>query len=189
MGFRIIALTGPSGVGKGYLRSRLAEQRPQLIQLTFVSTRPPRESDGSDLVSGMTKSAFEKHHAAGRIGLIVEPHDGPQYGMWLPSLEVARRLDCACITEVHPTQVAAWREQLAPLHIVGLVAKDHHLRENLQLRGEPEFATRLAAAAHERKALVENHDAGHLDELVSIRSRDVREWEVLVARLVRSYLS
>jgi len=42
---RLTLLTGPSGVGKGTLVTRLLERHPQLWLSVSATTRPPREGE------------------------------------------------------------------------------------------------------------------------------------------------
>lgn len=57
---RLVVLTGPSGVGKGTLLSRLRERHPHLYLSTSATTRAPREGEehGQDYYF-VTRETFE----------------------------------------------------------------------------------------------------------------------------------
>ena len=187
MKFAVLALSGPSGVGKGHLKRLLVESLPNVAALPFASTRRPRASDGDDLISGLELDAFEAHVAAGRIDLPSNPYGSEWYGIWKPALDLARQAEMLVVTEVHPSQVPAWRSSsLKPLSVVGLVASDIYLKSNLLLRGDADWQRRLAAANRERLALAAYAAQGELDDLLHIESRDEEVWAELIARVLRT---
>jgi guanylate kinase len=48
MSAKIIALVGPSGVGKNFVKEAIKKKYPELKELTVYTTRKRRESDGID---------------------------------------------------------------------------------------------------------------------------------------------
>ncbi len=44
----LVALCGPSGVGKGIMKRHIKEEFPDFIEPRVISTRPPRADDGQD---------------------------------------------------------------------------------------------------------------------------------------------
>lgn len=58
---KIVALIGPAGAGKDYLRKRVADLNPQLHNVIGSTTRPPREGEleGVDYYY-LTKEQFEE---------------------------------------------------------------------------------------------------------------------------------
>ncbi|MBM5799151.1 MAG: guanylate kinase [Cyanobacteria bacterium M_surface_9_m1_291] len=63
---RLTVITGPSGVGKGTLVSRLLQRHPQIVLSISATTRTPRpgESDGVQYYF-LSREAFEQRVAAG----------------------------------------------------------------------------------------------------------------------------
>src|SRR3954465_11658680 len=62
----VLVVTGPSGVGKGTLISKLLERRPDLRLSVSATTRAPRpgEQDGRDY-HFLSEQEFERRLAAG----------------------------------------------------------------------------------------------------------------------------
>jgi len=187
--FSILALSGPSGIGKGYLRSALTKVFPQVADLPFVTTRPPRSSDRDDLISGMSQDAFLFHKSAGRIQQDFVPYGNQRYGIWAPALELIRACEIPCLTEVHPSQIELWMEAgIGPISVVGLVSSISYLRHNLEDRGDGDIPKRIAAADDEMRLLREHSERGGLAELIEIESRGTEYWGQLVRHIAGTYL-
>lgn len=88
---KVFVITGPSGVGKGTLISRLLELHPELQLSISATTRPPRtgEEDGVDY-HFLTREEFDRRVDAGEF-LEHAAYSGNQYGT-LRS-EVDRRIE------------------------------------------------------------------------------------------------
>lgn len=88
---KVFVITGPSGVGKGTLISRLLERRPELQLSISATTRSPRigEEEGSDYYF-LTPEEFDRRVDAGEF-LEHAAYSGNQYGT-LRS-EVDRRIE------------------------------------------------------------------------------------------------
>lgn len=74
---RLIAVVGPSGVGKDSVIAGLAARRPELVVVRRVITRPP---DGSEPFESVTEARFEGMRAEGRFALCWQAH-GLRYGI------------------------------------------------------------------------------------------------------------
>jgi len=84
---RVFVITGPSGVGKGTLISRLRERVPELELSTSATTRDPRkgERDGVDY-HFLDRAEFERRVAAGEF-LEHAAYSGNHYGTLLAEVE------------------------------------------------------------------------------------------------------
>jgi len=87
---RLFVITGPSGVGKGTLISRLLERVPELELSVSATTRPPRpgEQHGADY-HFMSEDEFDKLAREGKL-LEHATYAGRRYGT--PRAEVEPRL-------------------------------------------------------------------------------------------------
>jgi len=83
---RLIAVVGPSGVGKDSLIEALCAARPGLLRARRVITRPPAKSEPFDAVS---EAEFERMRATGRFALHWGAHD-LHYGIPVETLTEVR---------------------------------------------------------------------------------------------------
>ncbi len=78
MSGRLIAVVGPSGVGKDSLIAGLAAARPELIRVRRVITRPAEM--GGEPFEGVSEAEFARRAAAGAFCLAWDAH-GLSYGI------------------------------------------------------------------------------------------------------------
>jgi guanylate kinase len=176
---KLFVITGPSGVGKGTLISRLMDRVPELELSTSATTRPPRpgERNGVDY-HFMAPSEFERLAAAGEF---VEhaTYSGHRYGT--PRAEVEPRLarGTSVLLEIE-VQGARQIRRTLPEAVQVFIAppSPEVLRERLEGRATDrpdEIERRLAAAAEELEAreefghVIVNDDVDRAtDELVEL---------------------
>ncbi|ROU02443.1 phosphonate metabolism protein/1,5-bisphosphokinase (PRPP-forming) PhnN [Histidinibacterium lentulum] len=142
---RLIAVVGPSGVGKDSLIAALCVARPGLVRARRVITRPPAASEPFEAVS---EAEFERRRAAGGFALHWRAH-GLGYGIPRQTLaevregaEVIANLSRGVLTE-------AARGYPAVL-ILSVTAPAEVLAHRLGARGREaaaEIARRLARPA------------------------------------------
>ena len=130
---RLIAVVGPSGVGKDSLMLALAAERPGLHRVRRVITRPSEA--GGEEFDGIDEKAFATRAAAGEFALHWSAH-GLRYG--IP----------ACVRTV----LATGRDALANLSrsVLGEAAQSFEHLHVLSVTARPEvLAGRLAARGRE----------------------------------------
>jgi guanylate kinase len=153
---KVFVITGPSGVGKGTLISRLLERVPNLELSVSATTREPREGevDGRDY-HFLSREEFDRRIEAGDF-LEFATYSGNRYGT-LRS-EVRRRLDAghSVVLEIEvqgARQVRAAMRESVQVFIAP--PEPAVLRERLESRGTDSDAaidSRLEVAEQELAA-------------------------------------
>ena len=88
MSGRLIAVVGPSGVGKDSLIAGLAQARPALHVVRRVISRPPEM--GGEAFDGVSESEFLRRAASGAFCLSWQAH-GLRYGIPAETLNIGPR--------------------------------------------------------------------------------------------------
>jgi guanylate kinase len=160
---RLFVITGPSGVGKGTLISRLLERMPELELSVSATTRPPRpgERDGVDY-HFESEDDFDRMIGDGRL-LEHAVYSGNRYGT--PRSEVEPRLAAgrSVVLEIEVQGARQVREAM-PEAVQVFIAppSPEALRERLVGRGTDSgdaIERRLAAAEDE---LAARSEFGHV---------------------------
>lgn len=143
---RLIAVVGPSGVGKDSLMDSICAARPALQRVRRVITRSP-DAGGEDFES-VTPDEFARRSAAGQFALCWQAH-GLHYAIPVDALRgPARGQDAVANLS---RRVLAEAQALFPrLHVLSVTAPPEVLANRLTARGrEPgdETAQRLSRAA------------------------------------------
>jgi guanylate kinase len=153
---RLFVITGPSGVGKGTLISRLMDRVPQLELSTSATTRPPRPGERDSVeYHFMAPSEFERLAAAGEF---IEHATYASHRYGTPRSEVEPRLarGPSVLLEIE-VQGARQIRQTLPEAVQVFIAPPSPdvLRERLEGRATDrpnEIERRLEAAAEELEA-------------------------------------
>ncbi len=181
---RLFVITGPSGVGKGTLISRLFDRVPGLELSVSATTRPPRpgEREGVDY-HFMSEDQFDRVARAGDL-LEYATYSGRRYGT--PRSEVEPRLEAgrSVVLEIEVQGARQVREAM-PEAVQVFIAPPSPgaLRERLKGRGtdlQEEIERRLEVATKELEA---RKEFGHVivnDDL----DRATKELESLVRAIV-----
>lgn len=145
-GGRLIAVVGPSGVGKDSVMDALVSARPGLVRVRRVITRPA-DAGGEDFTA-VTVDAFQRMKDARAFALHWDAH-GLSYG--IPA-DIHTTLDRGQDVLVNLSrgvldQAAA---QFAQVHVLSISATPEVLAQRLTARGREtaqDIAARLARAA------------------------------------------
>lgn len=177
---RVFVITGPSGVGKGSLISRLRERIPELELSTSATTRSPRpgERHGTDY-HFLDPEEFDRRVAAGEF-LEHAAYSGNRYGTLRSEVErrieaghpVVLEIEVQGARQIRDTMPEAVQVFIAPPALASL-------RERLEGRGtdSPEaIAARLEVAEGELAARDEFHHRVVNDDL----ERAIGELELIV---------
>jgi guanylate kinase len=151
--YMLIALVGPSGVGKGYLRKQILEAYPHLPELTWLTTRELRPDEMSKRSNRRSVSIeqFETLEQTDRLVLVQRIH-GNAYAVQRSSLVEAR---CAnVLTELHINNLLKVHELGIPVVALALIATSKvFLRSRLKFsrrtESDDEIAERVGSATRE----------------------------------------
>lgn len=130
---KIVALMGPSGVGKGYTKSLIVEEYSDISQPIVVTTRLRRADDGESRRAGISIEEFEMGVEKGDILLPHRPFEDestPLYGFDAKSLNQP-----SILTELHPAILKQFKEATGDkLLVLAMVASPEFLRQAMLQR-------------------------------------------------------
>lgn len=164
---RLIAVVGPSGVGKDSLIAGLAAADPRLRPLRRVITRP---ADGTEPYRSETEAGFEALAAAGAFLLDWHAH-GLRYGV-LRAEVAALRPGQAGLVNLSRGVLARAAALVPELTILSVTAPAGVLAARLAHRGREDAADIAARLARPRPApppglhVLEVDNGGSLDQAV-----------------------
>jgi len=182
---KVFVITGPSGVGKGTLISRLCEQVPGLELSVSATTRPPRpgEEDGRDY-HFLTPEQFDERVAAGDF-LEYATYSGHLYGTLREAVDRRLREGLSVILEIEVQGARQVRAAMPEAVLIFIAPPDPaDLRRRLEGRGTD------SPGAIERRLRTADQELEAKDEFPhAIVNDDVQKAADELVELVRSKLS
>lgn len=163
----IIAVVGPSGVGKDSVMSALAA-RAGFRLVRRVITRAP-EAGGEDY-DAVSELGFQRREAEGAFVLSWQAH-GLQYG--IPQDQIADRSAPALINLSRSVLLDA-QERLAPFIVLSLTARPEVLAQRLATRGREDAEDqarrlgRVATLPDGLSGVLEIDNSGSLEDTVRV---------------------
>lgn len=179
----VVALCGPSGVGKGYTKNRLLAQFSGMYaEPVVVTTRPVRADDigAAGRRAGVPDAEYQKLVSSGAIILDHRPFrepTTPRYGFDAESTFQPKPL----LTEVHSTIIEDFSKIFADrrVFVVGFLAAKEMLRENVNLRDDStnDIDTRIRMGQLEQEEILQAYDNGLITRLYGINelNRDTQQ--------------
>jgi len=170
---KIIALLGPSGVGKGLLKSYLIKQATvDFIVPKIFTTRPSRKDD---LDSNKVSISQEEFELQVEEGTIIYPHSirystGYLYGFSRDDLALypANNL----LIELYPHLLELFKNKYQKdLISFALLASKNRLKKNLMRREtetESSFNDRIKLGEEEEKIILNLNKLGYIDYLYNL---------------------
>ncbi len=146
MSRKLITLTGPSGIGKGYVKKEL-KKLFSWVEPPFYTTRKRRPSDDGTRIHIPEEEFIEKVNK-GEINLVNEIY-GHKYGLDLNLLEEMFLLETPVIMELYIDNVALFRDKYPFAKMFAFIPSSPDiLLKNMEKRGdnEEEIEKRLIAA-------------------------------------------
>jgi guanylate kinase len=151
----IISLSGPSGIGKGFIKERLLQIYPSIQEIAWFTTRPLRPNEQSGNRIHVSLPEFNQLAESGKL-ILVQDLFGYRYGIreedLLPSSDIK-------LTELHPDNLLAALRINPAILAIGLVTFDFSLlyqrlsvfrnTENIA-----EIEQRIAAAKREVESIL-----------------------------------
>ena len=154
----IITLTGPSGIGKGYVACELKKHLPSLRELVWLTTRSlrPGEENRANRKS-VSREEFLILAKIGSLALVQELY-GNLYGLKLTGVNYDQGL---WICELHIDNLQQAREIDLPIFSIALVPNevaflDVRLRSYRETKDESEIVKRLSVAEQEISKIAQN---------------------------------
>lgn len=153
----IISFTGPSGVGKGFLKDHLRAQRADFHELQWITTRQLREGEAERRDrQRVSEDEFAHMRRNGELTLDSQIHMH-WYGLRKRDLEDTTRV---YLTEFHIDNYLIVRQESFNGIGIALTATPeflaYRLREIRQSESEAEITVRLRAAIPEMEAIRAN---------------------------------
>jgi len=134
----VIAVVGPSGVGKDSVMAALAARDPGFRIQRRVITRP--EAAGGEAFTGVTPEDFARRQAAGDFALSWQAH-GLSYGIPAELYDL-RRGARAVLVNLSRAVLAEAQDRFGDLIVLSLTAAPEVLADRLAARGREDAADR-----------------------------------------------
>jgi hypothetical protein len=193
----VVALCGPSGVGKGFVKRRVQEEMPAVgfIEPVVATTRKPRNDDNASRMAGLDELDFNQRVLSGSLVLPHRPFRMPHSPLYAFQGESLGRRPL--LTEVHSTIVGDFRELLADntrVLIVGFVAASSLLSESIGVRQGTfhdgvSASDRVALAGTECDEISAAHHAGSIDHVLAVREASERdEVQTTAVNIIRTFM-
>ena len=156
----IITVTGPSGIGKGYLISGLTSLFPAMREPTWLTTRPLRAGEETRPSRvNISLGEFQLLDKGGQI-VLAQHIFGHYYGL---VLDPGRFQNGIWITELHVENITRALNLGLPIHPIALIPADiSFLRLRLEqyraTETQDEIEQRLIRAGEEIEWIIQNHE-------------------------------
>ncbi len=150
----LIALSGPSGIGKGFIKEKLLTEYPNIEEIQWITTRKLRATEIRGNRVSVSRNEFRRLVRSQEL-VLVQTLYGNEYGMRKSELLSSTRL---LLTELHPNNLQSAIFINPSIITIGFSTNDVGLLdERLSVRRGTETATevaeRIAAAKSEIVAL------------------------------------
>lgn len=151
----IIALSGPSGIGKEYIKERILTTFPFLQELNWFTTRQLRTNEACSNRTSITTSEFNKLMNANKLVLVQNLY-GYLYGLKRVDLLPTPHIR---LTELHPNNIAEALKINPAIVVIGLITHDLSLlRKRLSVirntESKSEVEKRVMAAETEIRTIL-----------------------------------
>lgn len=168
---KIITLTGPSGVGKGYVKRQL-KHKLSAYEIPVYTTRPVRTDDHDSSRISVGEHEFSAMLECDEL-CMVDRLFNHMYGFCKIDVDSLEDHDTS-ITEIHVNNARYFRRRFESAIMIALIPESmEFLRVRLNTRGESDESTsrRLASAADEISYVTTNHEVFDLIYVVGAESQ------------------
>lgn len=184
----IIVLSGPSGIGKGYIKESLKKKYPNIEELVWYTTRTLRQNELTNSNrKRISEEEFEKMVEEGEMALI-QGMFGHRYAVKKQDL-----LPCKGIflTEIHPFVITEAKSINPGIITVGLVTDDYDLLKERMInrrKTEPldEVERRVQSAKDEVNTI--RNKIQFYDDLITIRRDNEDQIATIAQKLFTKYM-
>ncbi len=184
----IIALSGPSGIGKGYIKESLKEKNPYIRELVWYTTRNLRLTELIDSNrKHVSEEEFEEMTKKGEIAL-AQGMFGHRYAVRKQDLLPREGI---FLTEIHPFVIAEAKGINPHIISIGLVTDDYDLlKERLVGRRKTEsleeIGRRIQSAKDEVNAIRNNIQ--FYDNLIAVKRDNEDQIATIAQELFTRYM-
>ncbi len=174
MSGKIIALVGPSGVGKNFAKQAIKDKFPRLAELTVYTTRAKRSSDGLDRKADISIDNFLRMKQKGEIIAAHQPFgsEGNWYGFSRKQIDKMLENNEIVLTEIHPDNILLFKKLYGDkIFTVALMAENDYLEHNLKSRGSEkdiDREIRLNRAIDEIKIIQKMREEELIDRIIEV---------------------
>jgi len=123
----LIALTGPSGIGKGFIKEKLLQVYPFIEELVWFTTRGPRPNEQKSNRIFVSEEEFNTLVTSYNLALVQNDLFGHSYGInkkdLLPSSNIK-------LTEIHVDNIKQALEINPTILVIGLITHDFSIIRN-----------------------------------------------------------
>lgn len=168
----IITLTGPSGIGKGFVKDRILEHWPEICELQWATTRKKRTGETSKNRICVTDEEFEQLIQEGRVSFVQVLY-GSRYGLMLSSLNTQKTY----LTELHIENLGHFTASEHRVISIAMVADTidflgYRLRFVRKTESEEQIRARVEAAQKEQERILFTKGLFHRVFVVSQNTED-----------------
>ena len=153
----IISFSGPSGIGKGFIKERLLQLYPEIQELAWYTTRNlrPNEQDGNRVQVSLPD--FNQLVELGKLVLVQKNLFGHCYGLRKEDLETSSDIK---LTELHPANLVEALRINPAIFAIGFVTSDLSLLHKRlavvrKTESEAEIEKRVTNAKSEIEAILQ----------------------------------
>lgn len=153
----LISLTGPSGIGKGFIKEQLLQLYPNIQELVWCTTRDLRPNEQGGNRFHISLSEFNQSVELGRLALVQDLF-GHRYGLKKEDLVASSGIR---LTELHPANLVEALKINPAIFAIGLVTSDLSLlRKRLAVvrktENEAEIEKRVTKAKSEIETILQH---------------------------------
>ena len=191
---KIIALTGPSGVGKDYTKKVLKKRFPRFLELTVLTTRKRRPSDGKDRKTNISQSLFLKMKTDKEIIAAHQPFGakGDWYGFSKKEVDKLFNSNKTILTEVHPDNIITFKKLYKDkISIIALIAEKEYLENNLKLRESEKkynLIVRITTARKEIAKIKKLNKKSLIDSVIELNRENRNNLSEIIIKEVKRLL-
>lgn len=128
----LIALTGPSGIGKGFIKEKLLQVYPFIEELVWITTRDPRPGEQKSNRMSVSEEEFKILMITDELVLVQNDLFGHSYGVKKKDL---LQTSCIKLTEIHVDNIKQAFLVNPNIFAIGLITRDFSiLRNRLSIR-------------------------------------------------------
>ena len=184
----IIVLSGPSGIGKGYIKESLKKKYPNIEELVWYTTRNLRQNE---LINSnrkrISEEEFEKMVEEGEIAL-VQGMFGHRYAVKKQDLLPRKGI---FLTEIHPFVITEAKNINPDIITIGLVTDDYDLLKERMInrrKTEPldEVECRIQSAKDEVNTI--RNKIQFYDDLITISRDNEDQIATIAQKLFAKYM-